>query len=117
MSFRDSISWQKSVDLVILVYSETSTFPKSETFGLQGQMRRTALSIPSNLAEGYGRSSTNEYMRFIDIALGSLRELQTQIEIAKLLKMIDAKQLEDSPGEIGRILYSARKTLRLKANL
>jgi len=81
-SYRDLIVWQKSVDLVKNIYLCTQTFPKEEQYGLTNQMRRCAVSIPSNIAEGYGRNSTGDYKRFLHISLGSLYELQTQVEIS-----------------------------------
>ncbi|MEI8281932.1 MAG: four helix bundle protein [Armatimonadota bacterium] len=114
MGFRNVIAWQKSIDLVELIYLVTAKLPESERFGLQSQMRRSAVSIPSNIAEGFGRGGTVEYARFIDISLGSLRELQTQIEIAKRLGFIDSSQLNDLTDETARLLYSLRKGVRAK---
>ena len=74
--------------LVTEIYSITGIFPVSEIYGLTSQLRRSAVSIPSNIAEGYGRNSTNDYKRFLQIAVGSLYELQTQVEIACNLKYI-----------------------------
>jgi four helix bundle protein len=81
-TFKDLIVWQKAMDLVTGIYKETKRFPGDELFGLSSQIRRCAVSIPSNIAEGYGRSSREEYKRFLQIAISSLFELQTQIEIA-----------------------------------
>jgi four helix bundle protein len=80
-NYRDLIVWQKSIALVTEVYSITRLFPKEELYGLISQIRRSAVSIPSNIAEGYGRYSTNDYIRFLQIAIGSLYEFQTQLEI------------------------------------
>ncbi len=114
MSFRNTIAWQKSIDLVVCVYDTTANLPENERFGLQSQMRRSAVSIPSNIAEGYGRGGTTEYLRFIDIALGELRELQTQIEISRRLSFIDVGPLEKLADEVGKLLYSVRKGLKEK---
>ena len=85
-TFRDLIIWQKSMTLVTEIYSVTADFPSSELYGLTNQMRRCAVSIPSNIAEGYGRKSSGDYKRFLQIAVASLFELQTQLEIAFNLK-------------------------------
>lgn len=85
-SYQDLIVWQKAMDLVVLVYSLTRSFPKEEIYGLSSQMKRSAISIPSNIAEGRRRSTRNDFKRFIAIAYGSGAELETQIEIAKRLK-------------------------------
>ena len=87
-SYKDLFIWQKSMVLVTGIYTITKTFPASEIYGLTSQLRRSAVSIPSNIAEGYGRNSTNDYKRFLQIAVGSLYELQTQVEIACNLKYI-----------------------------
>lgn len=87
-TYRDLIIWQKSMTLVTEVYTITTSFPACELYGLTNQMRRCAVSIPSNIAEGYGRNSTGDYKRFLQISVGSLFELQTQLEIAFNLKYI-----------------------------
>ncbi len=76
-SYRDLETWQKAMDLVQEIYLETKSFPKEETYGLSGQMRRAAVSIPSNIAEGQGRDSTKEFLHHLSIAYGSLCELET----------------------------------------
>ena len=81
-SYRDLMIWQRSMGLVKDIYELSKLFPKVEVYGLINQMRRCAVSIPSNIAEGYGRNSTGDYKRFLQIAVGSLFELQTQTEIA-----------------------------------
>ena len=81
-AYRDFRIWQKSVDLVQYTYVITAAMPKSEKFGLISQIRRCSVSIPSNIAEGYGRRSKKEFARFLHISMGSLYEYQTQIEIA-----------------------------------
>lgn len=85
-TYRDLLVWQKSMVLVTEIYTITSNFPATELYGLTNQLRRSAVSIPSNIAEGYGRNVTGDYKRFLQIAVGSLFELQTQIEIAFNLK-------------------------------
>jgi four helix bundle protein len=85
-SFRDLEVWRLGLDLVQDVYQFTAGFPKSETFGLAAQMRGAAVSIPSNIAEGQARRSSKEFLRFLSHALGSLAELETQLELAKRLE-------------------------------
>jgi four helix bundle protein len=81
-SYRDLIVWQKSMTMVTAVYEATRRFPAEELYGLTAQIRRAAVSITSNIAEGYSRNSTADYIRFLRIACGSLYELRTQLEIA-----------------------------------
>ena len=81
-SYRDLIVWQKSMQLVREIYIETKNFPKEEMYGLVSQIRRCAISIPSNIAEGRGRNSDKEFIRFLQISLGSVYELQTQLELS-----------------------------------
>jgi four helix bundle protein len=88
-SFRELIVWQKGIMLVKDVYDKSRGFPKEEIFGLRMQLRRCAVSVPSNIAEGYGRQHTSEYIRFLQIARGSLFELVTQLEIAVSLAYLD----------------------------
>jgi four helix bundle protein len=114
-SYRDLLVWQKSVRLVTEVYQVTRLFPKEESYGLTSQMRRCAVSIPSNIAEGYGRRATNDYLRHLSIATGSLFELQTQLEIGKnleFLKAADHERLYELSREIERMLSSLMRKLR-----
>ncbi len=104
-SYRDLIVWQKSMRLVTDIYSATKSFPSEELYGLTSQVRRCAVSIPSNIAEGYGRNSTGDYKRFLQIAAGSLFELQTQVEIATNLGYVSA--------ELFTILFDAAKEIEL----
>ena len=92
-TFRDLLIWQKSIKLVTRIYEVTRSFPKEEAFGLTSQMRRCSVSIPSNIAEGHGRNSTGNYLRFLQIATGSLCELQTQLVIANNLSFFSEKNL------------------------
>ncbi len=84
-SFRDLIVWQKSMKLVVAIYELTEKYPKSEMYGLISQMQRAAMSIPFNIAEGRRRGSRKEYHHFLQIAYGSSGELETQIELSKML--------------------------------
>ena len=88
-SYRTLIVWQKSMELTKQVYMITKEFPKEEVYGLTSQIRRCAVSIPSNIAEGKGRGSDREFVRFLQISLGSLYELQTQLELALSLNYIN----------------------------
>ena len=105
--FRDLIAWQKAKDLALEIYACTAEFPKTEMYGLASQMRRAAVSVPSNIAEGKGRYSNKELVQFLLRARGSLLELETQLEIAYDLGYIDqftSKRLEAKTAELGRIL-------------
>ena len=105
-SFKDLIVWQKIYKLVLETYRMTGTFPKSENYGLSQQMRRAAISIPSNIAEGYGRQHKAEYDQFLSIAYGSLLELETQFLLAMDLKYLSRNQtVENLLKEVGSMLY------------
>ncbi|MBP7217113.1 MAG: four helix bundle protein [Candidatus Omnitrophica bacterium] len=88
-TFRDLRVWQKGIELVKLIYKITDEFPKDEQYGLTAQLRRAAISIPSNISEGFRRKHDKEHKQFLSIALGSCSELETQIVIAKELHYID----------------------------
>jgi len=105
-SFKDLIVWQKSYKLVLEIYKITKDFPKSETYGLSQQMRKAAVSIPSNIAEGYGRKHKAEYNQFLSIAYGSLLELETQFLLANDLKYVSKNEtVEKLLKEVGSMLY------------
>ena len=107
-SYRDLIVWKKSVELVEDVYILTNGFSSSEKFGLTSQMRRSAVSIPSNIAEGWGRKRTGNYVQFLSIASGSLAELATQLEISFRLGFCNKNrkdELENRMTEIGKMLF------------
>ena len=89
MSYKNQFIWKRAVQLAINCYQITKHFPQSELYGLTSQIRRSAVSVASNIAEGYGRQSKNEYIQFLHIALGSLRELDTQLIIAKEVSLAD----------------------------
>ena len=108
-TYRDLIVWQKSMKMVQDVYRLTKDFPKEEMYGITSQIRKSSVSIPSNIAEGYGRRSTQDYVRFLKISNGSLYELQTQLEIALQLKFmckIDFDLIYEASREIERMLAS-----------
>ena len=116
-TYRELIVWQKSMDLVTSIYQVSKLFPNDENFGLTSQLRRSAISIPSNISEGYGRNSLNDYIRFLNISVGSLYEVQTQIEIAFNLKYIENEQFKsiyDSTREIERMMSSLIRKLNEK---
>jgi four helix bundle protein len=105
-SYRDLIAWQKAVGLVLQVYQATEGFPRHELFGLANQLRRAAVSIPSNIAEGQARHSRPEFQRFLRTAKGSLAEMETQLIIATQLGYVSARQaagLTDKAAEVGRL--------------
>ena len=94
-SFRNLLIWQKSMSLVTAIYKLTQDFPKEEIFGLNSQIRRCAVSLPSNISEGFGRNSDNEFIRFLNITIGSLFELQTQLEIAYNIGYLDEERFSE----------------------
>ncbi len=104
---RDLLVWQKSMALVTDIYRVTQTFPQNELYGLTNQIRRAAVSVPSNLAEGHGRTSRKEFRRFVGQARGSLTEVETQLEIARNLNYLPedkARELLDRASEVARML-------------
>lgn len=114
---RDLAVWQKAMNLVEACYHASETFPKSEIYGLTSQLRRAAVSVPANIAEGRGRRSTADYLQFVSIAKGSLAELETHIELAKRLGYLRAplaEQLGNQTQEIARMLVRMRQTLNKK---
>ena len=113
-SYEGLEAWQLAMALTEGVYRATSAFPPEETFGLRSQMRRAAVSVPSNIAEGWGRRSRKDYVHFIRTARGSLFELRTQVEISRrvgLLPTEPARQLRDDADRIGRVLYGLASAL------
>ena len=114
-TFRDLIVWQKSMQLVTDVYRSTQGFPKQELYGLTSQLRRCAISIPSNIAEGFGRQSAGDYARFLSIAAGSLFELETQLEISLNLEYLTRDRfdsLHEQAREVERMLSSLIRKVR-----
>ena len=115
-TYRDLLVWRKSMAFVTNIYQVIKIFPKEEVYGLTSQIRRCAISIPSNISEGYGRNSTNDYIRFLQISMGSIFEIQTQLEIAKNLGYLNqTKFLEiyDMSREIERMLSSLINKLKV----
>jgi|SRR5579863_503798 len=114
--FRDLVVWQKSMQLAVEVYKLTKDFPREEIYSLTSQIRRSAVSIPSNIAEGQGRLNAKESRHFLGIARGSIYELQTQLELAQSLGFASSNQIESASKlsqEIGRMLYRLVGSLQI----
>ncbi|MCX5815378.1 MAG: four helix bundle protein [Proteobacteria bacterium] len=113
--FKELEVWQKSVDFVLNIYETSKSFPHEEMFSLTNQMRRSAVSIPSNISEGFSRNSTKEFIQFLYIALGSSAELETQILIShKLGYLIDPTKLIDNLTTIKKMLNALVSSLKGK---
>ena len=113
-SYQDLVVWQKSMDLVMESYELVKLLPPNEKYELSSQIRRAAVSIPANIAEGFGRWHTNDFVHFLHIANGSLKELETHLLIGKRLKLFESQQLTRSMAlaeEVGRMLAALRKKL------
>ncbi len=113
-SYRELVAWQKSMKFVAEAYRLTTKFPTHELYGLVSQLRRSAISIPSNIAEGQGRRSTGEFRHFLGIARGSLLEVETQILLAAELGYVEAAESESllrKSAEVGRILNGLMNAL------
>ena len=113
-TYRDLKVWQKAMDLVIEVYRLTGSFPSAEMYGLTGQMRRSAVSIPSNIAEGHGQGGGKSFSRYLFIAQGSLKELETQLLIAGRLGYISPEALQPvlaNCDEIGKMLTGLTRAI------
>ena len=102
-SYKDLLVWQRGMDLVVTVYQMTARLPASEQFGLISQMRRSAVSVPSNIAEGYGRQATGEYRHHLSIGRGSLLELETQLLLCQRLKYLPEPETNSILAEITEI--------------
>jgi four helix bundle protein len=113
-NYTELIAWQKAMDLVEAVYTLSSRFPREEMFGLTSQIRKAAVSVPSNIAEGQGRWTTGEFVQFLGIAHGSLREVETQARVAVRLKFVpqaDAEAVFQLAAEVGRLIQGLKKSL------
>lgn len=113
-AYYDLDVWKKAMDLVISIYEVSASFPREEIFGLTSQLRRSAVSVPSNVAEGHSRKSTAEFLRHISIAQGSLGELETQLLICErlgYLKSTRREELAQVSAEIGRMLSGLQVAL------
>lgn len=114
-SYKDFIVWQRAIDLTAEIYRLVKLLPKSETYALSDQMRRAAVSIPSNIAEGQGRNSTREFIKFLAIARGSQCELETQLQICVRLNYVTEQNAENAFNlcdEVGKMLNSLIRKLR-----
>ncbi len=114
-TYRDLQVWQKAMQLVTSIYSLSKSFPDQELYGLTSQIRRCSVSIPANIAEGYGRNSTQDYLRFLRIANGSLFELQTMLEISYNLNLLAQDKYShhyEMSREIERMLSSLIRKLK-----
>ena len=105
-NYKDLLVWQKAIDLVSLIYDATKTFPAEEMYGLKSQLRRAAVSVPSNIAEGQGRNSTGEFRQFLRNAKGSLLEVETQIIIAQRLRFL-------APEKADNVIHALQEVLRM----
>ena len=117
-NYRELIAWQKAMDLVEMVYRATEAFPKREIYGLTSQLRRAVVSIPSNIAEGQGRSTTRDFLNFLSIANGSLKEVETQILIGERLGYLDefkSSELIAHTTEVSRVTSGLINALKRKA--
>jgi four helix bundle protein len=114
-SYRDLRVWQQSIDLVEAIYQLTANWPQRESYGLTQQIRRAAVSVPSNIAEGQGRHGGREFLHALSIANGSLYELETQLLIAQRLRYVSVEEgslLLDRTAQIGRLLYGLMRRLQ-----
>ena len=112
---RELVAWQEAVRLVEMIYRKTADFPKEEAFGLTAQLRRTAVSIPSNIAEGAGRNSSRELAQFLGVASGSRAELDTQLFIAVRLGLIEAEsEIITQLERVGRLLTALRRSIQAR---
>jgi four helix bundle protein len=108
-SFHDLVVWKRSMQMTVAVYRLTKDFPREELYGLTNQIRRAAVSVPSNIAEGHGRLNTGEFRQFLGFARGSNSEVQTQLQIARELEMGNQDQLDEAESlshEVGRMIYA-----------
>ncbi len=101
---KELLVWQKSISLVKRIYQETKSFPREELMGITAQMRRASVSIPSNIAEGYGRESDKELLHFLYIALGSAAELDTQLIVCREVELMQDTSYQDLSTMVGEII-------------
>ena len=115
-SFRDLQVWQRSIESTVAIYRLTQNFPREEVYGLTSQIRRSAVSVPSNIAEGQGRLATGEFRQFLGIARGSNFELQTQLEIARALGLGNSKLIDEAESlshPVGKMIYALLESLKV----
>jgi four helix bundle protein len=114
-SYRDLVDWQKAMALAALCYAKSRSFPRTEAFGMTAQIRRSAASIPANIAEGNGREHTGSYIQFLRVAQGSLKELETHVLLAEMVELMgkaDAEQVLNMSEEVGKLLRSLIRALQ-----
>ena len=114
-TYQDLLAWQKGIDLCELIYRASADFPRHELYGLTSQIRRAAVSVPSNIAEGAGRITKGEFIQSIGHARGSLLELETQLIVAQRLGYLDSNRLEDlleTANEVGKLANGLIRSLR-----
>ncbi len=114
-SFRDLQVWQRSIQLSVATYCLTKGFPREELYGLTSQIRRAAVSVPSNIAEGQGRMSIGEFRQFLRVARGSNFELQTQLEIARALEIGNPKLIDETERlshEVGKMIHALLQSMK-----
>jgi four helix bundle protein len=119
-TFRDLQVWQRAIQLTVVIYRLTQSFPREEVYGLSSQIRRSAVSVPSNIAEGQGRLSVGEFRQFLGNARGSNHELQTQLEIARSLKFGDSNLIDEAENlshEVGKMIYAMLESLHESTSL
>jgi four helix bundle protein len=116
-TYRDLDAWKQAMDLVEAAYKTTESFPRSELYGLTSQLRRAAVSIPANIAEGHSRRTTKAYLNHVGVAIGSQAELETHIELSRRLGYLtagDSTQLGSAARSVGRLLYGLHRALTRK---
>lgn len=115
-TYKDLVVWQKSMELIKYIYELTEKLPEAEKFALTSQIRRSAISIPSNISEGKYRGSNKEFKRFLLIAFGSGAELETQLEIVKMLKLIENTDLKHIESLLAEVMKMLNKLINKMAN-
>lgn len=119
-SYRDLLVWQKAMELTVQSYRFSSLFPKAEIYGLTSQLRRASVSVPSNIAEGYGRGGRKEYLQFLFVAQGSLKELETQTILAHQLSYVSDEATSDMLRQseaVGKMLWGTHPLLETPAHI
>ena len=117
LTHRNLAAWREAMALVVAIYRQTAGFPKEERYGLTSQIRRAAVSIPSNIAEGAGRNSPRELLQFLGVTCGSLAELDTQLELAVQLGYMDAAaDVLERTSRVGMLVRLLRKSIRSKTD-
>jgi four helix bundle protein len=118
-SYQDLLVWQKAMDLVVECYRRTQKFPTNELYGLTSQIRRAAVSVPANIAEGFGRWHSKDFVRFLLNANGSLKEVETHLLISERLSLLQRPEMQRAMGlseELGRMLAALRQKLSPQQN-